>query len=287
MDPKELEDLNLTDEERDLAEEMLKEEAEEEEHEEDEEPEAGEESEEEERPDELPEAEAADDEQSTVHQLGRVDTNILYQIEVPTDLDEQLQSLTDKRAELREQYQDGDLTHEEYEAQSDELTEKQVELRSLKTQADTINQLKKQAAVAEWHDTINSFLDDHPFYRKVPAAHQRMDVLVREMANDEQYADKPDAWFLEEAHRRVREEYASAGIDIDSASGKTGKTGKTGKKDARDLAPTTLANVPASEQADTGGTDRFDHLDGLEGIQLEAAIARMSPAELEAYEAME
>lgn len=84
----------------------------------------------------------------------------------------------------------------------------------------------------------------------------KLDTEVRRLAADEANAERLGEWFLEHAHRRVQEALKAAS--------------------------------DASSEGDGGGQGAmangdFSRLDTLRGLELEAALARLTPEEQERY----
>jgi hypothetical protein len=78
-------------------------------------------------------------------------------------------------------------------------------------------------------------------------------------------------WFLEEAHRIVRAKH-----NIQAPAAKT----QTSTKRPAPLSqvPKTLAGVPGPDGPGDVGNDEFQDIDKLSGLELEDAVAKLSPA---------
>ena len=145
-----------------------------------------------------------------------------------------------------------------------------------KVKADIASEMGEQTAEASWQDTINSFMaktkkDEGIDYRKDKAKEKDLDIFVKVLAAEDENADKPMAWFLSEAHRMVRAKHGIA-APAPTTPGKTKRTPPVGQ------IPKTLAGVPGTDGPGDIGGDESQELDRLEGMELEDAVARLSPA---------
>jgi hypothetical protein len=113
-------------------------------------------------------------------------------------------------------------------------------------------------------------------YRTDLAKQRDLDFFIRALANDASNDNRPMVWFMDEAHRRVKVLHGLSGL-----STREQQTAKR-KPPVQDL-PRTLADVPGSDgPGDVAG--EFADIDRLDGFELEAALAKMSPAQREKYE---
>ena len=112
---------------------------------------------------------------------------------------------------------------------------------------------------------------------------------VNRLAADKAWAARSGADLLAEAKKNIDEAFGLKleGKDLEPAPKKKEKTaGQKAVEDAKKSnasqdSPNTLKDVPAGDK----NTDNpFDYLDNLEGAAYETAIAKLSPAEIEAYE---
>ena len=150
--------------------------------------------------------------------------------------------------------------------------------------------MTKQSTEDAWRNTITTFFhtvktSGGTDYMTDEARRNDLDLFVKALGNDEANADKPMAWFLAEGHKRVQALHG-APVAAPTPTPKPAADAVAAARAARtpnvDAAPKTLAQVPGADgPGDVGG--EFAHLDSLEGDQLEAAIARMTPAQREKY----
>lgn len=209
--------------------------------------------------------------------------------------DEQINKLLDERKALRQRYREGDLTAEEKDAKEDEINDQIADLRADKKNAQFVENFNQQAAETEYINTVTavkaSILEkDGIDYDKSPLLIQRWDLKIRELASDPANAQRPGRWFLEQAHKAVMtelDETANAlGYKRGDAKGDTDAATVRAAVKARKPAATnakSLASLPLAAQ-DTGHAGgEFSHLEGLDGIDLEMALAKMTPDQERRY----
>lgn len=205
----------------------------------------------------------------------------VYRAELPADYDAKVQALADEDAGLAAKFKTGEIDFDEFRALSTELNNKRHDLSMAKVKAEIAAEMGEQTAESTWQETIDSFMakslkDEGIDYRKDKPKEKDLDLFVKALAADEEYADKPMAWFLTEAHRMVR---AKHGIQAPAVV----KPGKTTRPAPVDQIPKTLAGVPGTDGPGDMGGDEFQDLDRLEGLELEDAVAKLSPAAREKY----
>lgn len=187
-----------------------------------------------------------------------------------------LEAAKAKRKELRDAYNDGDLTDEEYDAQldpiEDQITDAAADVKTAQRQI-----AKQQGA---WKEAGKAYLDRYPGL-KADGVIQALDKAVQELAQYPSVANLPHDQFLERVHRKLIAEAEFTGLDIPTITGaKTKKAERTAPDgdDALGKPPRTLANAPAS---DVSGLDDspFASLQRLaekgNPVDFEAAMAKL------------
>lgn len=206
-----------------------------------------------------------------------------YRATVPEGHAEQLAALTEADSALAAKFESGEIDFNEFRAQSAELNQRRLELSKAQIKAEISAEMGEQTAEQEWQDTIKQFMTaakpEGIDYRKDEAKRNDLDKYVKALAADDDNADKPMRWFLEEAHRIVKAKHGilTAAPKADAPAGKPAAR----KPDASTI-PTTLAHVPGSD-GPGDISDEFAEIDRLEGMEQEDAIARMTPAQREKY----
>jgi hypothetical protein len=202
-----------------------------------------------------------------------------YRVDPVDGFDEKIAALSTQKADLRKALNEGDLTLDDYEAQKDAIIEQERELREQKLKADIAEDQNKQTAIARWEWEQERFFSEksNEIYKDdlVMAA---FDKAVRSLGKDEANANRPGAWFLQEADKQVR-----ARFNMNAEPVKDPKEPKKNRQPDLSIVPKTLSGVPGADIPDTGAVDEFAHLDRLSGLDLEKAVAKLSPAEQERY----
>lgn len=216
---------------------------------------------------------------------AKADNAPRYDAKLPSDYDDQIKSLKQRDAELRQRFKDGDIDIDERDAGLAELTEQREQLLVLRAKAEISQEMTQQSAAQTWQATVNKALTGFAKpenggidYRKDTAKAEDLDTFVKMLANKQENSDKPMEWFLQEAHKRVQALYGVA----QAPRRETVADAMAKRKPPIDAAPKTLAQVPGSDgPGDVGG--EFADIEALEGMEYEDAIARMSPAQREKF----
>lgn len=207
-----------------------------------------------------------------------------YDAKLPSDYDDQIKSLKDRDAELRQKFKDGEIDIDERDEGLAALSEQREQLLVARAKAEISQEMTQQTAAQQWQNTVNGFIaraakeEGGIDYRKDTAKAEDLDSFVKFLANKQENADKPMEWFLAEAHKRVLALHGVAQApkreSLDEAKAK--------RKPPVDAAPKTLAQVPGSDGPGDVASE-FADIEALDGWDLEQAIARMSPAQRAKY----
>ena len=207
-----------------------------------------------------------------------------FKAELPADYAEQVASLKTAKADLKAEYKNGDIDFDEYEERRDELSDKESDLKSIALKAEIAQDMGAQTVEQEWTNTVNSFNDEVAKaegldYRKDLVRQKDLDLFVKALAGDKANVEKPMRWFLQEAHKRVN---ALHGVVAKPEAKDPKSDAKAKRKPPVADLPKSLAGVPGSDDASDTGNE-FADIDRLDGMELEIAIAKMSPSQREKY----
>lgn len=211
-----------------------------------------------------------------------------YKVEIPADLDEQLATLATKEAELAEQMKAGEIDMTEFLAQQRTVAKEIAKLESTRERAATFEELNAQAATQEWNWTVAQFLrkvkkNEGIDYTPDSAMGNDFDTFVKAIAARPENADKDFAFFLTEAHKRVKALHGIAVADSKpEPKPKPGDKPAARKPGVKNL-PAGLAHVPGGDGPGDVGDDEYAALDKLEGLEYETALAAMPKAARERY----
>lgn len=216
---------------------------------------------------------------------GAVDTGTksmpVYVAEVPEDADAKLKGLADKRADLRKQYDDGDITFDELESARDEITKEEKAIERAQLKAELAAEMQQQQTVNDWNRDVNSFLDANPEYRASDVRYQALDMMVRKIGGAPEAAKMTGPQVLAKAHEELQKAFGvAAPVKKDDGNGKGEK-----KPPPKVDVPPSLGKLPAAENNDTQG-GKYAALDRLletDPLAHEDALMKLSASERESY----
>ena len=164
--------------------------------------------------------------------------------QLPSDYDEQVKAIADKKTEVFDKFENGDLSAAEYHKQLDALSKDERKLERIKERAE----YDEQQAAHNWVNvTVTGFLNQHPQYQNQGLLNA-LDAEVRKLQGETGQMFDPS--HLVNAHERVKEQFAPMFVSATKAPAKEPRT-----------APS-LANTPASD-IDEPSAGEFDYLDML------------------------
>lgn len=306
-----LEGLNLSEEERAALEEGDDEQSENKDDEDDDEDEdedadaEEDDSEEDEKSSEDEDTSAEEDEETTETEEAKGERPFEPNYQVADDIEEidkQIEAVDELRDELGKLLDDAEITVSEYHSRLAELSDQKTTLIIAKSNIEQTNQFNQQTRAERWKWEVESFLDSNPDFNK-PARLGALQAEISELQNTEEAKGKPMKWFLQEARERVLDAFGLKPVkkevkDADTDEGdETEKTeakqeDKPAKKQVKkEVRPKVKKAVPAKTLGDvpSGGTpteetqDEFSYLDNMKGMELEQALAKLSPDKMERY----
>jgi len=223
-----------------------------------------------------------------------------YVAVLPDDFQARKDALSTRKAEAWKGFEDGTLDRAALQTKLAEVENDAAALDRIQTKVELSQEMSQQTAQQTWQNTINSFMattakNEGIDYRKDADRAADLDMFIKSLAYNPAHENKPPQWFLNEAHRRVKALHgdaaaapapspspAPAPVDPKVAIA----AAKEKRKPDADAVPKTLATVPGTGgQGDVGS--EFADMDSMSGEELEAAIARMSPAQREKFAALQ
>lgn len=195
-------------------------------------------------------------------------------VEAPADADAKLAKITEDKAALLTQFDDGDITTKEYQAQLDALNKQEREIERAVDRATLAAEMEQQRQRNEWERDVNAFLAANTQYKDNPRLYRALDQEVRDVANSEEAKSMTGAQIIAKAHANLAEAF---GFQAPAAA-------KAAPKQAipKPGVVPSLHNVPSAQVEDTSG-GKFAALSRLDGVALEEALAKMSQAERDQY----
>lgn len=194
--------------------------------------------------------------------------------EAPVDAAAKLEKIAADKAALAAKWDAGDIGAVEYQATLDGLykDERKIEAAVLKHEMAT--EMATQQKLAAWQAECTSFMAAHPEYAVGTPLFDKLNGLVKALGAD---GSRTDSEALALAHKMVQVE---TGTYVPPAAAPTAKP--AAPPTVKPALPPTLAGLP-SAGATNPGESRFSSLDRLEGEAFEAAFAKLSAADRDAY----
>lgn len=210
-----------------------------------------------------------------------------YEVRHVPDFDVKIAEVDKQRGELVAKFKDGELTLEEFLVEDRKVQAEETKLRDDEREAATLEKINEQNASRAWFGNVKSFIAE---VKKVEGINYdnatlnaALDNAVKTLANDKANIDKSQAWFLREAHRVVKADLGIARQAVPAPAIPAAPAKPASRQPDLKAVPTTLTKVPAAAPNDPKGSDEFANLDQLDGMELEAAIAKLSPDQQARY----
>lgn len=199
--------------------------------------------------------------------------------QVPEGTVERLAAIGDEKKAITAKFDDGDLTASEMNAELEALNKEERKLERVIDRAEIATDLENQRITNERTNEINTFLSDV----KIPndpknLRFQTLNQAVIQVASDPANAALGATAIMKKAYDYCVEEgvLPPKTLKSDPIPPKTPVVPKPLN------APPTLGNLPASDVSTTE-ENRFAHLNRMGPDAREAAFAKMSPADQDAY----
>lgn len=206
--------------------------------------------------------------------------------EAPEGAEARLAEIATAKAELGDKFDDGDLTSKEYQAELDKLSKEERTLERAIDKAQIAQDLENQRITNERMTEINTFLKEVEIPHDPKNLRFRvLDAAVRDVANDEANVNLSAREVMQKAYDLCIAEGALVAKAKTPAAVVDDKktTQQPAKQKAPINAPPSLANLPASEITNTED-NRFAYLNRItDPDKREAAFAKLSAADQEAY----
>ena len=185
----------------------------------------------------------------------------------------ELDKLNADMADLKQKFDDGDISIDEYMDSRFAIERKVVKIEAHQERM-------QQDAQMSWDRASQEFLanEDNKALRENDVLYGAFAMQVNKLIGDPASAAMSDADLLRTARDKA---FAAFRIPQGSQPSKDESAVRAAKREAADRgkAPTTLQGVPAAAQADDVDQSPFAYLDRLSGEQLEAAVAKLSEAD--------
>lgn len=203
--------------------------------------------------------------------------------EAPADADAKLTEIGQKKSELSDQFENGDITAKEYQTGLDALNKEERGIERAVEKAQIAAEMRQQQETNNWLTQVQDFISaKQPEYSTSTVRYMALDAFVRQLGSDPANANMTGAQILAEAHKRVVEDLGEA---------KPAKGHPQAKAEGQPLKgsqaqpPKTLGKVPAADHNDMndGKYAALDRLMDTDPIAFEEKLAGMPPAERDDY----
>jgi len=187
--------------------------------------------------------------------------------------------------ELDKKYDDGEIEFAEYRAQDRALNDQRTGLLGDRREAELATKVNEQSATRSWKQNVGDWLASNDQFAK-PTMQAALNTALQTLYADEANANASPQWLLDTAAAQVRLDMGITApadeVDPNAAAIAAAKKRTAKAADARDALPKTLADAPAAGD-DVPTDNEFAALDKLNGMQLEAAVARLTPEQQERF----
>lgn len=202
----------------------------------------------------------------------------LFTAELPEDIEAKRTEIDGKEDTLVEQFDNGDITFAEYNKQIRTLNNERAALERIELKAEMAREAQQAQIDNQWQGALNTFLEEHPeIDLSNEFHHAAFDKLLRQhTAGVMEKGGLPGLREIKKAHGDFVKTF---NLQSNKPAPKEKQTAKTPKY--REVPPN-LGKVPAAANADMDD-GRFAALDKLPPDKFEAAFAKLSEADRNAY----
>lgn len=219
-----------------------------------------------------------------------------YHVEPPENYEARVKELEEAKAQATQRYRDNEIDVDEMLRLHAESDKERRELDNQKLKSEMAAEMAEQQGAQRWQWEVNRFMKNvakHEGidYKASNILNAALDAEVKRLANDDANKDKTGDWFLETAHENLKKALglkttkpAGDGKGDDAATreaeAKAAAAAAERRKQAdrnREQLHQGVRGLPAASGEDLAGDGEFAHLEGLGGMELETAVARMTP----------
>ena len=202
----------------------------------------------------------------------------LFDATLPDDIEAKIADIKNKKTELHNKFDEGDITVADYQAAIDNLNDQHQDLREAKFKASLAQEAQKSQELNTWEQSCNDFLSKHPDIAGDELKYNSFDVAVRMITNDPANAALSGPAMLEKAYARWSASFG--GVAQPAAEQKPkGEKGTT-----KQVVPN-IGGLPASDVSETD-TSRFKALDDLidtDPLRYQDELMKLSASDRAAY----
>ncbi|MGN7869554.1 gas vesicle protein GvpG [Paracoccus sp. 22332] len=222
------------------------------------------------------------------------------------DFASEQQAVQQQLKDLQKQYDDGDLTEDEFDAQKGTLTDQLVDLRADQRVAANTPQPEFETFRDGWFKLVDQHMTANPAISADPEVLEAFDAILKQVSGDPTLNRLPAVDQIEIAHRRLDDAYlvnrgermpgmvslrtakaAPAPAPAPKAQDKPAQAKQDGPRtDPRPDAPVTLAGISGAQNASLTGDPVVAQVKALinsgDAMAAEKAMASLTQAQLDA-----
>jgi len=204
-----------------------------------------------------------------------------FHISGPKNFNASMESLKAERAAFTAKFKEGEISVEELLDGQSAVDEKTNALREHQFAANLTATLDEQSKEQRWKMEQEDFMDANKQYVENNILRSALNTAVIDIARREENSKWSGKKVLAEAHKAVQEAMGTKSADPVVAAADAANAAVNRKPDLS-VVPKTLAGLPAAGIQDTG-IDEFAHIDKLQGVELENALAKLTPDQESRY----
>lgn len=211
----------------------------------------------------------------------------VYEAALPEDFDDRVKALNTRADDLAAKFKAGEIDSDQFIAETRKIADERAELEAMRTEVRVAERLNAQNAEHQWKRVVKTFMREVKAaegidYAGDPEKAEKFDLFVKALAGDPKNEGKSFKWYLSQAHKATK---AVLGIPDKPAGGQKpdAPAKPAGRKPPTAAVPRNLAQVPGSDGPGDVGGDEFAELDRLTGEAYELALAKLTPAQRERY----
>jgi uncharacterized protein YqgQ len=205
------------------------------------------------------------------------------------DIGQRLNDLDAVQAEIDKKYDDEEMDAKEYLAQSRLITQETSDLNADVREAQFVANANKSFATTDWQKSVNEFVATNDEFQST-IMQGALNAALNALYTDDKNIGSSHNWYLQTAANAVRDQITPAQAAADNPTDKdpnvaaieAAKAAAGKASDAKGKLPKTLSDVPVADDAGTS-KDKFADIDSMTGVELEAALANMTPEQEQEY----
>ena len=223
----------------------------------------------------------------------QLETRIRPSRDMPQDIPGAIQGIDTQLDALETALDEGEIELKEFLRQSRTLQNQRQELVADAREMEIIQNASSALAETNWNASVAQFMGANPNFQN-PIMQGALQAALNELYQVPDNVGASHQWYLETARRAVLQQITPAEATAanppdneDSPQQQRAQQIQAQSRQrvqaankARAEVPQTLSNIPADQD---NASDEFSALDNLSGVELESALAKMSPEQQDRY----